>query len=92
MDGAAELGLAHQLVSEFPHPPAGQADLLTYCDMTTSPDGHPVPVEQRLDEICARYGPGHTVTRATTKSAPQIALAVRHVDERLAACNVETAR
>jgi hypothetical protein len=32
--------------------------MLTYCDMTTSPDGEPVPVDRRLAEIHDRYGPG----------------------------------
>lgn len=53
--------------------------------MTTSPDGQPVPVSQRLAEIRARYGPGHTVTCAITKSAPQITTAVHRVTSRLAA-------
>jgi hypothetical protein len=92
LDGAAELGLANDLTGEFPYPPEGLADALAYCDMTTSPDGHPVPVEKRLAEICARYGPGHTVTRATTKSAPHITAAVRRVCDRLAACPTGTTR
>jgi hypothetical protein len=92
LDGAAQLGLADDLASEFPRPPEDLADALTYCDMTTSPDGQPVPVEKRLAEICARYGPGHTVTRATTESAPHITAAVRRVSGRLAACTAETTR
>jgi putative nucleotidyltransferase with HDIG domain len=84
LDGAAELGLADDLACEFASPPGDLADALTYCDMTTGPDGEPVPVGQRLAEICARYGPGHTVTRAITKSAPQIAMAVDRVSDRLA--------
>jgi HD domain len=68
---AAERGLAADLAREFPGPPGDLADALTYCDMTTtSPGGAPVPVGQRLAEICARYGPGHTVARTITKSAP----------------------
>jgi hypothetical protein len=92
LDGAAELGLTGDLTGEFPPPPEDLADALTYCDMTTSPDGQPVPVENRLAEICARYGPGHTVTRATTKSAPEITAAVRRVCDRLAACTAQTPR
>jgi hypothetical protein len=82
--GAAELGLAGELASEFPRPPDDLADALTYCDMTTSPDGQPVPVAQRLAEICARYGPDHVVTRVMTSSAPDIAAAVGRVSDRLA--------
>lgn len=85
LDGAAELGLADDLSREFPDPPEGLADALTYCDMTTGPDGQPVPVEQRLAEIRVRYGPGHVVTRAITTSAPEITGAVHRVTGRLAA-------
>lgn len=52
--------------------------------MTTSPDGEPVPVGQRLADICARYGPGHTVTRTITKSTTQITMAVQRVSDRIA--------
>ena len=50
-------------------------DALWYCDMTTSPDGHPIMVDDRLAEIRARRGPEDPVVRA---------LAI-NVDERLAA-------
>ncbi len=32
-------------------------DALIYCDMAIGPDGRHMPVEQRLAEIHARYGP-----------------------------------
>jgi HD domain len=82
--GAAEMGLAEVLESEFPSPPASLADALTYCDMTTSPDGMPVAVSVRLAEIRARYGPGHEVTRAITNSADSLTAAVIRVSLRLA--------
>jgi hypothetical protein len=84
VDGAAELGLADDLAREFASPPGDLADALTFCDMTTSPDGRPVPVGERLAEICARYGPGHVVSRAITNSAPQIIMAIDRVSDRLA--------
>lgn len=37
--------------------------VLWWADMTTDPQGQDVTVEHRLDEICARYGPGEVVTR-----------------------------
>ena len=43
---AGERGLADILSSEFDPAPDVPASVLTYCDMTTSPDGEPVPVEQ----------------------------------------------
>jgi hypothetical protein len=85
LTGAAELGLAADLTREFPYPPVDLADALTYCDMTTGPDGQLMPVDQRLAEICARYGPGHTVTRAITQAAPDITGAVDRIRARLQA-------
>ena len=39
---AEERGLADVLRREFEPPPQPLADALTFCDMTTSPDGEPV--------------------------------------------------
>ena len=41
---ANRTGLAHLLHEEFEPAPIPLADVLTFCDMTTSPDGEPVPV------------------------------------------------
>jgi HD domain len=43
---AEERGLAHVLIREFTPPPRPLADALTFCDMTTSPDGEHVPGPQ----------------------------------------------
>lgn len=93
---AAERGLADELNTEFPagfpvnvtgaststdvHP----ADALTYCDITTSPDGDQVAAEDRLAEIHARYGPGHVVTQFVTAAAPYIKATVDTVERALA--------
>ena len=82
--GAAESGLADDLVSEFPPPPEDLLDALTYSDMTTGPDGQPMRVEERLAEIIGRYGPGHAVTRVITRSSPDLKAAVSRVTGRLA--------
>ena len=61
---AEERGLAHVLTREFTPPPRRLADALTFCDMTTSPDGEHVQVTHRLAEI-------QTATaRATWSAAP----------------------
>ena len=52
--------------------------------MTTSPDGEPVPVEQRLAEIHDRYGPGHLVSRSIQRATPMILGAVEQVHNRAA--------
>jgi hypothetical protein len=51
-------------------PPQHLADALTFCDMTTSPDGEHVPVHNRLAEIHDRYGTGHLVSRSMRRAIP----------------------
>jgi HD domain len=60
------------------------ADALTYCDMTTSPIGSPVSVEQRLSDIAERYGEGHVVWAAMQRAAPSLLEAVRRTEARMA--------
>ena len=82
---AEERGLAGQLAREFRPAPHNLADALTYCDMTTGPDGQRMPVEQRLADIRARYGPADPVTRAIARSAPQLKAATRRIARKLPA-------
>ncbi|MGL5823804.1 MAG: HD domain-containing protein [Nocardioides sp.] len=44
--------------------------LLWWADMTTGPTGLTVKVEDRLDEIVQRYGPGHVVSAFIEKARP----------------------
>ena len=81
---AGERGLADILSYEFDPAPDVLASALTYCDMTTSPDGEPVPVEKRLAEIHDRYGPGHLVSRFIQRATPMILRAVEQVHQRAA--------
>ena len=81
---AEERGLADALSREFDPAPDALASVLTWCDMTTSPDGELVPVEQRLAEIHDRYGPGHLVSRSIQRAAPLILGAVEQVHNRTA--------
>ena len=60
------------------------ADALTFCDMTTSPDGHQVQVHHRLAEIHDRYGTGHLVSRFISRATPLILEAVGQVNARAA--------
>jgi HD superfamily phosphodiesterase len=62
-------------LAEFDDERGRLRDALWYSDMTTSPDGDPTTVEERLAEIRRRRGPEDPVVRA---------LAI-NVDERLAA-------
>ena len=81
---AGERGLADVLSSEFDPAPDALASVLTCCDMTTSPDGEPVPVDRRLAEIHDRYGPGHLVSRSIQRATPMILGVVKQVHDRAA--------
>jgi putative nucleotidyltransferase with HDIG domain len=81
---AGERGLADVLSLEFEPAPYALSSVLTCCDMTTSPDGELVPVEQRLAEIHDRYGPGHLLSRSIQRATPMILGAVKQVHNRAA--------
>jgi hypothetical protein len=81
---AGERGLADVLSLEFEPAPDALSSALTCCDMSTSPDGELVPVEQRLAEIRHRYGPGHLVSRSIQRATPMILGAVQQVNDRAA--------
>ena len=46
------------LADESPYDPSLPYDALCFCDMTTSPNGELVTVEDRLSEVRRRYGKG----------------------------------
>jgi HD superfamily phosphodiesterase len=79
---AEERGLAGLLSREFDPAPQPLADALTFCDMTTSPDGEHVQVHHRLAEIHDRYGPDHLVSRSMRRATPFILEAVGQVRAR----------
>ena len=71
------------LLAEFPPEESIVADALTFADMTTSPTGRPVTVEERLAEILDRYPPTDPVHRAISESSEQLRAAVARVEARL---------
>ena len=79
---AGERGLADVLSLEFEPASYALSSVLTYCDMTTSPDGEIVPVGQRLAEIHDGYGSGHLVSRSIQRATSIILRAVEQVQER----------
>ncbi|HEU5156036.1 MAG TPA: HD domain-containing protein [Streptosporangiaceae bacterium] len=83
---AGERGLADTLSREFPPADEALSDALTYCDMTTTPDGEPVTVGRRLSEISERYGPGHLVTRFIHLAEPYLVDAVRSIQRKTGLC------
>ncbi|WP_256529094.1 HD domain-containing protein [Actinoallomurus rhizosphaericola] len=77
---ASERGLIAELTGEFKPADPFFSDALTYCDMTTTPDGEPIEVEDRLAEIQSRYGAGHLVARSIRRSSPHIVGSVRAIE------------
>jgi HD superfamily phosphodiesterase len=80
---AEERGLAGALSREFPAADTALNDAMTYCDVTTTPDGTVVTVHDRLAEIRERYGPDSTVTCFTYKAEPSFVSSVSRIAERL---------
>lgn len=54
--------------------PVSQA--LTYCDLTTAADGSVVSLDERLADVCDRYGPEHVVSRALSMARSRLELLV----------------
>ncbi|WP_367185156.1 HD domain-containing protein [Trebonia sp.] len=80
---AEERGLAAELSAEFESPDARLADALAYCDMTTTPAGNVVSVNDRISEIAERYGPHSVVTRFIRKAEPSLISSVLRTNQRL---------
>lgn len=74
---------------EFPFVDSELDRALTYCDLTTGPDGARVTLEQRVGEITSRYGPDHVVARAINACVPEFERAREETEARMAAACVE---
>jgi hypothetical protein len=59
------------LVDEFQFKNSLLYRALTFCDLTTGPEGAPTSVNARVEEICRRYGDGHVVSRASLMGIPE---------------------
>ncbi|SHW51053.1 metal dependent phosphohydrolase [Mycobacteroides abscessus subsp. abscessus] len=66
-------------LEEFAEPAAEILDVLTFCDLTTGPDGSPVSAAARLDEVMERYRPEDPVHRAVSLSREELLAAVGRV-------------
>jgi hypothetical protein len=80
-------GFEESFLAEFATPPQDYADALCYCDMTNGPGGEPVAAGDRLDEIKARYGAGHTVTQFVDLAREDILASVARVGTKLGSAN-----
>jgi hypothetical protein len=63
-------------------------DALWWADMTTSPDGKRVTLEERLKEAQERYGPEDVVTFFLRQGEPELRGAVERTEERLRAAGI----
>lgn len=76
---ARNRGMHDELEKEFPHVGGILADALTYCDMSTTPDGELTNPKDRLAEILARYGNGTLIFDTMTEASPHIFEAVGRI-------------
>jgi hypothetical protein len=61
-------GLDDDLLAEFPEPPRLCLDVLTWADMTSTPDGEVCTVDDRITEILSRYDEGSAVHHSVSQS------------------------
>jgi hypothetical protein len=76
-------GLADQL-ARFERESSDVADALTYCDVTTAPDGSVVGLEERLADVADRRDADDPVVIALRLARPEIQRAVEVIEARLA--------
>lgn len=85
----AELrGLSAEL-SEWVDERSVLRDALWWADMTTSPDGSTINVDDRIEEIQKRYGPEDLVTFLIRQAKPELIAAVERTEGRLRAAGVD---
>ncbi|WP_203911849.1 HD domain-containing protein [Rhizocola hellebori] len=87
---AENRGLADELLAEFAPVGGLVADALTFSDMTTSPHGDRVEVQERLAEILSRYGEGSLVAESIAKARPEIERSAQSVAAALGGTSNET--
>ncbi len=76
-------GLAAAL-AEFAEERSAIADVLTYCDLTTDPDGLEIAPVKRLAEIEYRYGDDSDVARGKQAAAPALAALIARTEDQIA--------
>jgi hypothetical protein len=64
-------------------------DALWWADMTTTPDGEPSNVHDRIEEIQKRYGPEDLVTFFIRQARPELVAAVERTEDRLRAAGLD---
>jgi hypothetical protein len=82
---ARERGLEDELRAEFPSPAPSALDALTWADLTSSPSGHVVSPEVRLDEVRDRYEPGSVVRLAIAAGLEDLLGSAKRIEQLLGA-------
>ena len=77
------MGLADELVVEFPVPPAAARAVLTWADFTSSPTGEVCAPVDRVAEVLQRYGANTTAYRATVENFGSLLADATWVEEHL---------
>jgi hypothetical protein len=67
-------------MSRFPDEPGLIADCLTYCDLSNGPEGQPMELNQRIDEVERRYGRDDVVPQGLRLAYPLLAKSFAHVE------------
>jgi hypothetical protein len=80
---AEQRGLSAELAEFEDEGPTPLRDALWWADMTTTPDGEPTTVEQRVREIQERYGPDDVVSCFIRWAWPELKAAVDRTEARL---------
>lgn len=85
----AELrGLSAEL-SKWVDEESSLRDALWWADMSTTPDGEPTNVHDRIEEIEKRYGPEDLVSFFIRQAKPELVAAVERTEERLFAARID---
>ncbi|MCC8243809.1 HD domain-containing protein [Saccharothrix luteola] len=85
----AELRMYSSELAQWVDERTALRDALWWADMTTGPDGKPVDVRRRIQEIQERYGPEDLVTLFVRQAEPELVAAVERTEARLRDAGVE---
>ena len=75
-------GYAHALHA-FPREYSAVADALTFCDMTTSPEGKHTSFEERITEILCRYKEKDIVSQSIQQATPTLSRDIERTKQML---------
>ncbi|CAN5233305.1 HDIG domain-containing protein [soil metagenome] len=70
-------------LAAYPREESAVADALVYCDLTTGPAGQAMTLQERIDEVRSRYGPGTLVAEALDEATPDLRRAVERTEQRI---------